>query len=268
MRRFLITTAAVILACAPVLADNAYISMPEGDIAVDFDSDTFTATLVSGTQSVHMESAYLPSEYGRWGNSVLLFMPTGGSACPGMFAWVTLDDKGLRKSEAFGTCSDIVQLQDHQDGVSVEMPRLGSAGSSGFVFDGETVREIELGLASAGVADPTDAAAWEGKPAYEVITSAELEPALLAIMSWETLERVRHATAIHSDDEDMARDGDWFAAVGCMPHNCGGERAGIAISTVDGSVIAAHWTEEAGGTVFGTPPTALPGRLRSLLRGQ
>lgn len=141
----------------------------------------------------------------------------------------------------------------------------GGGDEMGYVFDGETVSEVQLGLKAAGVSDPKDASAWSGKYAYEVLTAAEMEPLLLEVMSWEDLEAVRFSSGVSA--EGMTPDGDWYAATGCRPHMCSSEMAGVAVSTKDGRVIVAHW-EEGNGEVFGEPTSALPNKFRALLKGR
>jgi hypothetical protein len=251
----------------PAFADGtATIDLPAGSVEISHSSMDFTATLTAAGQSLNFESAYLPDIIGISDNSVLIFLSTGGTGCPGTYAWVTREAGGLRATEPFGTCSDIGELQQAPDGPMLVMPRLGTTGTAGYTLlsDGR-IMETELGLKSAGVSDPTDADAWIGMAAYDVFSAAEMEPVLLSIMSWEQLEEVRNSSVISG--ETMTAEGDWIAAGGCRPHMCNEERSGIAISRKTGTPIVAHWSKDIGGTLYGTPDTAVPNRIRSLLAG-
>ncbi|MCZ8295577.1 MAG: hypothetical protein O9254_01500 [Rhodobacteraceae bacterium] len=242
------------------------LDLPKGDVEVGHDASSFQAVISFGGQTIRMESGYLPSLQRTWGDSAMIFMPTGGSGCPGLFAWVTVDAHGLRATEPFGTCSDLVTFEDRQDGILAAIPRLDGSGTSSFVFDGQSVLEEELGLSSAGVGEPSSAKAWAGRMAGELMSRAEMEPVLLEILDWETLELARQTIVISS--EVMEQDGDWYAATGCMPHNCDAMRGGVAISVSDGTVIVALWNRETGGELFGQPKSALPDRLRAVLSGR
>ncbi|MET3600259.1 hypothetical protein [Martelella mangrovi] len=244
--------------------DSRTVELPAGAIEIDLDRSNFEAIISDGETRVRLDSAYLPDVVETYGDSALLFMATGGNACAGFFSWVTLDEEGLRATEPFGTCAGGGPIEMTDEGPMLVLAA-GGGDEMGYVFDGAAVREVQLGLKEAGVSDPTDAAAWADKPAYEVLTSAEMEPFLLEIMSWEDLKTVRFSSAVAS--EGMTPDGDWYAATGCRPHACNMETAGVAVSTKDGRVIAAHW-EEGEGEIFGEPDSALPNKFRTILKGQ
>lgn len=247
----------------PVLADQVVLELPKGQVV--FTLEDYQASFVAGDRELVFDSGYMPKTYEVWKNSALVFFATGGSACAGDFAWITLDEKGLRATETFGTCSDLPTIEKADDKVTVSMSRL-DGGTAGYLFDGEELVEIELGLQSAGVAEPGRAEAWAGRAAYDVLTSAEMEPVLLGLLSWEELEDFRISSAISSDV--MERDGDWYVATGCRPHACDEERAGIALSTKDGRPVLAYWRKAQGGSVIGEPNSALPNKLRRLLSGR
>ena len=259
-----ILSASLVLGTAVLAAETGQIQFDRGPLELRMAD--FESILEFEGQQIRLETAYLPEEQARWKNSVLVDLHTGGTMCPGTFAWITIDDNGLSTTGSFGTCSDLMQIEAQDDRqILISMPRLNGSGASGFVFDGKTVQEVELGLKSAGVADPKNAASWAGKSAGEVVASAEMEPILLQMVDWETLEFIRASSVIGGDV--MEEDGAWYAATGCMAHQCNAFRAGVAVSKADGSVLLATWSAEAGGKIFGTPGAALPNRLRSLLAG-
>ncbi|MBL3705848.1 hypothetical protein GI582_24400 [Sulfitobacter sp. BDSS02] len=262
MLRTFLSVAILCLGTAPAFAQNTEtVDLPAGQITLQ--QDGLETRVSGGSQQLVLEAAYLPDVYATWRNSVLLFAVMGGTACPGLFHWVTLDAAGLRSTESFGTCSDLGEVEQTDAGPMLKLPR-GDGGYSGFLFNGTTVIEQELGLASAGVSQPSNASAWKGYTAYKVLTSAEMEPVLLTIMDWNTLDDVRWASSVSNDS--MTRDGDWFAAVGCQPHLCSEVASGVAISARDGRVITAFWRRGEGGVIYGQPDSALPNKLRELLQ--
>lgn len=245
-------------------ADNRTVELPAGNIEVVLDRSNFEAVISDGETRIRLDSFYFPDLVETYENSALLFMATGGNACAGFFSWVTLDADGLRATEPFGTCAEGGPIEMTDEGPMLVLAS-GGGDEMGYVFDGATVREVQLGLKHAGVSDPTDASAWADKRAYEVLTAAEMEPILLEIMSWEDLKTARFSSGVSS--EGMTLDGDWYAATGCRPHACNSETAGVAVSTQDGRVIVAHWNEGKG-EVFGEPDSPLPNKFRALLKGQ
>jgi hypothetical protein len=246
-------------------ADEAVTVMtPSGPLVIAKVDSDLEAMIFGGNGSLRVNTAYMPDVLGTQEDSVLLRTSTGGTACPSLYVWVTLNDAGLRKTEEFGTCSDLGELQATAEGTMLVMPRMGTAGTAGYVLNADnTVTEIELGLAPSGIADVKDASAWAGEAAYSVLTAPEMEAALLEIMSWNDLEKVRNASAVSSDT--MSQDGEWFFAGGCMPHMCNEISAGVAISANDGRVIAGYWSKDDRGELFGKPDTTLPNGMRELL---
>ena len=260
----LVSLLTVLVAGSAFAAENRTIELPAGDIEVALDRSNFEAVISDGQTRIRLDSAYPPDLVEIHENSALLFMATGGNACAGFFSWVTLDADGLRATEPFGTCAGGGPIEMTDEGPMLVLAA-GGGDQMGYVFDGSAVREVQLGLENAGIADPTDAGAWADKRAYEVLTAAEMEPILLEIMSWEDLETARFSSGVSV--EGMTQDGDWFAATGCRPHACASETAGVAISMKDGRVIVAHWNEGKG-QVFGEPDSPLPNKFRALLKGQ
>lgn len=245
---------------AQALAQQAAIDLPRGRIVVTHTD--YSAYFSAGPQQVVFDADRMPDLITTWGESALVFLASGGNACPGLFAWLTLDPAGLHATEAFGTCAEHAELQMTARGPMAVMPR-HDGGKAGYVFDGRTVEEVALGLDRSGIATPSVAAAWAGRSAFEVLTSAEMEPALLAIMPWQELQEARVSSSLTS--EGMVRDGEWFVAAGCQPHLCNENAAGVALSTRDGRPIVALWERGRGGQIFGTPDSPLPNRFRTLL---
>lgn len=255
------------LACVAGASDTVEIKLPFGTIFSEMDETGIAGVLKYQNQQIVLNSAYTPQAVVIWKNSALISLPTGGNGCPNLYSWITLDAQGLRATDPFGTCSEQVDVVEKSDeDILVSMGRLNGAGKAGFVFDGESIQETEVGLVSAGVSNPRNAKSWAGKSANAVAVAAEMEPALLEIIDWQTLELLRSASSISSNA--MEPDGQWYAATGCMPHRCNEHRAGVAISTEDGSILVATWSKETGGQLFGNPKSPVPNKLRALLSGR
>jgi hypothetical protein len=258
---------AVLLCASPVaLAAQEQVALTTGQLTITHDDMSLRSYVSDGRQQMVLESPWAASVAHVHGNSALIETYSGGTACPAQYQWITLDRAGLHATESFGTCSDLAEVQMTDQGPMVVLPRMGRSGTAGFVVRNGQIVEHELGLASAGVGDTSHAAAWSGRTAYDVLHAAEMEPALLSFLPWDVLEMARNSSVVSSDT--MSRDGDWFAAVGCMPHNCNGAMAGVAISTRDGRILVGQWQRGRGGQVHGTPDSALPAKFRNLLSGQ
>ncbi len=256
---------ALILPLAAAAQDRIQVDLPGGSLVIQLDRDNFRAIVSDGRSSVQLATAYLPDVVARTAQSVLLATSTGGSMCAPDLVWVTIAPAGLWATPNFGTCGGSPEMRQTEGGPMAVMSRSDNSGISGFVFDGVTVTEVDLGLASAGVTNPRDAAQWEGKWPWDVLGAAEMEPVLLGVVSPAVLAEVRLAAVLSA--VPMTRDGDWMAGAGCEAHNCNASRAGVAISTRDGRVILARWIKGQGGTLYGTPDSALPAVIQNVLNG-
>ncbi len=77
---------------------------------------------IEGNNSLSIVASY---ELGK--NDVFLLQNTGGTACPALFTFVTVNAAGLKATPEFGTCSDIIYpTSDLKDSVTVAM--VGSSG--------------------------------------------------------------------------------------------------------------------------------------------
>jgi hypothetical protein len=59
-------------------------------------------------------------------SDVLLLQDTGGSACPAMFRFITVNAAGLRASPEFGTCSDIIYPSMDAKSGAITVAMIGS----------------------------------------------------------------------------------------------------------------------------------------------
>lgn len=79
---------------------------------------------IEGNSSLSIVAHY---EIGQ--SDVLLLQNTGGTACPALFHFITVNATGLRATPEFGTCSDIIYPTfNEKTGVTVAM--VGFSGSS------------------------------------------------------------------------------------------------------------------------------------------
>jgi hypothetical protein len=55
-------------------------------------------------------------------NDVVLIQDNGGTACPAQLYFVTVSASGVKATSAFGTCSDLIEVKQMADSISVTMP--------------------------------------------------------------------------------------------------------------------------------------------------
>ena len=67
-------------------------------------------------------------------SDVLLLQDTGGSACPAMFRFITVNASGLRASPEFGTCSDIIYPSMDAKSGAITVAMIGSKAMTKTVF--------------------------------------------------------------------------------------------------------------------------------------
>lgn len=73
---------------------------------------------IEGNSSLSIVASY---ELGK--NDVFLLQDTGGTACPALYRFVTINAAGLRATPEFGTCSEIIYpTSDLKESVTVAMP--------------------------------------------------------------------------------------------------------------------------------------------------
>lgn len=110
--------------------ETLVITFPVGAVEITMDQASGARLIIKDGkgQTATFDSAYMPRFLKRFHDSVLLELNTGGNACPILFGWVTLDDRGLRASEDFGTCAEDASYKETKDGPIVSMDDIGNPG--------------------------------------------------------------------------------------------------------------------------------------------
>jgi hypothetical protein len=73
--------------------------------------------------------------------AVLLALETGGRACPSVYQWVLLSEKGFEASPEFGNCSEEVKTSLAGSELIVQAPKYGSAPAATYTFNGKQLKE-------------------------------------------------------------------------------------------------------------------------------
>ncbi|AGT11177.1 META domain-containing protein [Paracoccus aminophilus] len=234
----LATLALPFLGPLPALAEpDQVLDLPAGQVAIRpnpaLDPELIA---VANGKEIGLASAYPPEVITKHGDSVLLQVYSGGTACPTQYVWMTLDAKGLRATPAFGTCAEGVELHDTDGFPAAVMPGIGAVlGTFRYDFDGTQVVETPVKVESTGkAAKPSD---WEGASAYDVLSDPAMQAEFGKIMSEAQIGELRQAVALTSPQDELRRNGEWIIGGGCRPELCDVESGQIAISVADWHVL-------------------------------
>lgn len=59
---------------------------------------------------------------------IVLIQDNGGTACPALYYFIAVSAGGAKATSPFGTCSDLIDVKQSADGVSVAMSGFGGPG--------------------------------------------------------------------------------------------------------------------------------------------
>lgn len=197
----------------------------------------------AGGQSIDIDSAYLPQVLAKHDNAVLLQTYSGGNACPADHLWLVLTPQGITLSEVFGTCAEAPQIERTDSYPRVVMEGNGEdLARHQYDFDGTRITETKIAPRGQGEPAPLPAS-WEGASAYALISDARMMPALQAILTTDQIAQLRKSLELQLDGDAFRREGDWLIGGGCEPASVGTNCGQIAVSLVDGALLAGHEQE-------------------------
>lgn len=236
---FLSALASLTAPLAVFAASDLVVDLPAGQVNIQRNSEIDPGlTATAAGQKIAIDSAYLPVVVTKHADSALLQVYSGGNACPAEYVWLTLDAKGLTATAPFGTCSEGIEMVATPSYPAAVMPGMGEElGWFRYDFDGKTVTEAPFTRQGDRKAaqDPT---LWQGRSAYELLGDEAMRPALLRIMSEAQLGQLRQAVALTVPEDALQRQGDWIVGGGCRAELCDVESGQVAISVIDGGVVA------------------------------
>lgn len=252
------------LAGVPTLAQESYDS-PSGEVRIT--GEHFKRVVRVGDKSFPLDSVYAyASLREKVGNLILVSASSGGNACAADFRWLDTTPGKVAMSQSFGTCSDLVDVSNTPEVVTVTMPSMNvSEGKIAFDFDGKTISKRMLGLESSGVAQG-DTRAWAGKYTADYLGAAENEARLIELMGWDMLAVARNAILVTS--EVFEEQDGYLVAGGCKPHDCADTYGAVALHIETGEPLIAVKQDGANPELFGKPRGPLPNRIRQVMTGQ
>ncbi len=200
----------------------------------------------------------------KLGDLLLVLYSQGGNGCPGFYVWVHATPGAVRRTEGFGTCSDLAQVTHDSETVSVTMPSFEPGkGDVTFVYDGRgPVREVQLGLAPSGMKPGDGPDFWIGRYPYDLLAARDFQDRLAALLGPAGLADAQRMMALASP---MQRDGNWVAGDGCQPHDCADNRGALAVHLLDGRIVLAL-RDRTGLRLWGDDGRMLPAVFADILR--
>ena len=72
---------------------------------------------IEGNNSLNLGAIYHTGP-----DDIVLAMDNGGSACPFLYYFITVNKDGARATKAFGTCAELSNIKRFGDSISIRMP--------------------------------------------------------------------------------------------------------------------------------------------------
>ncbi len=201
----------------------------------------------------------------RLGDLLLVAYSQGGNACPAFYTWVHATPGNIRRTEGFGTCSELITVTYDAETVSVTMGSMQPGkGDITYIYDGKNpIREVENGLANSGMANANDWGFWDGKYPYDLIAAGELQGTFMKLLG--DASTLVEAQTLLSFSSPMERDGDWIAGTGCAPYLCEESAGAIAVNAKTGHFLIALWRKGAPVRAWGRLGDSTPQAILDVL---
>lgn len=135
----------IMLCMNPVQADSSAnkdaVNTRFGDITFTEDfTANFDGKEIDGIEFI--QPHYVLGRFELKSSDIVLYLEPGGSACPGFYSFIIVDNKGARTTSSFGTCYyyEGIPIQIG-DTVLFSMPKLGNEGSVLYAYQDGKVYE-------------------------------------------------------------------------------------------------------------------------------
>lgn len=219
--------------------------------------------LTLGGQEFLLEGVRFAGFDHQAGDWLLVLLPTGGTACPAMFAWVNTAPGHVALGPSFGTCSDLAEVTEAGGTLTVTMPSLDpTKGPAAFHWDGAAITEEQLAIPPSGLGPELGVAPWQGRYAHEFLTAPEWREPLLALMGDSDLTTAQTAAGM---SDDFAPEDGWLVSKGCAPQQCDTLQTAVALRLSDNAVLVALWQAGQGGQVYGDLSKGVPRSISDLV---
>lgn len=257
--------AAFVVAAAPALAQEP-VETPLGPTRVEGEafSEEGLRLLVGDRELLRSTDDMSIWAEASVGDLLLVGLASGGTACAVLWRWV--DVRTGEATEPFGTCADVAEVREAEDGTAVvtmgspdpDFPR------SDFVFDGAAVVEVPLPQEPAALPPDAPADGWVGRFAYEPFVASDWRAPLVALLGETGYDLAQEAFGIAGPFEAQ---GKWVTGWGCMAHACDILEGALAIHREDGRLLVAISEEGEPPRLWGEPEGPLPPMLAEIMAG-
>lgn len=248
---------------SPSLAQEAEpIATASGPLTLAQTEDYEVEIRVGDQVFAHPEASFAVV-YEQLGDLFLIFLASGGNACPGFFLWLDTTEGNLQETEPFGTCSDLYELSYTEAEISLKVPSLVTGqGDHLYTWDGAgPVVETVLELAASDTPPGADPRGWLGRHPAELLGSADWSALLLNVLTEDELEALRYAMKL---SEGFVEEDGWIVGYGYQ--NISEDVAAIAIHP-EGELLVALGAVGEPGQLWGVTERAYPKAIETVLSG-
>lgn len=205
-------TALTALAAPVLAAEEEVFETASGPMRLVTTDDYKVEIHIAGQVFAHPEAsrAYV---FEQSGDAFLIFLSSGGNACPGFFVWLDSKKDGVFETETFGTCSDLYELKVEGENRIVTISSMAPGeGDHEYLWDYEgRLIETILGLKPSDTPPGADPSGWLGRHPAELLDSADWAELLLNVLTPDELDALREAMTMSSGFEEQE---GWIAAYG------------------------------------------------------
>ena len=201
----------------------------------------------------------------RFGDHLLIVYSNDGRACPARYVWVSAVPGAVRRTEGFGTCSDLVEITQTEEVLQVTMPSFEPGkGDVTFSYDGlSPIRRQQLPAAPSGMTAEDGWDFWLGRYPYDFVNAADMQSRLLDVMDGAALLQVQTLLTVGTP---MTQQDDWIVGEGCEAHRCTTTAAAIAVHSINGTLLVAVWQSGVAPQLWGDASGApLPAGIKAVM---
>lgn len=203
--------------------------------------------------------AFIEASLHDW---LLVSVSQGGNACATEYVWAKLSDEGVAFSEVFGTCAEGFEMTEVPAGAKVTIPSAEvGAGPVAFIYDGETISEVQEGPEPIGWTVGEAGAFWLDRYAFDFFGAAELQGQLANMMPPDMIALAEKNAELGGPFEFQ---GDWVVARACEKLECETNFVIVAISDSGDRIVVGIDNENMEPEIYGDVDGPLPAAIEEI----
>ncbi|MEC7763932.1 MAG: hypothetical protein VX874_18660 [Pseudomonadota bacterium] len=193
---------------------------------------------------------------------LLVSVSQGGNACATEYVWAKLSEEGVGFSEVFGTCAEGFEMTEVPAGAKVTIPSAEvGAGPVSFIYDGETISEVQEGPEPIGWTVGEPGAFWLDRYAFDFFGAGELQGHLANMMPPDMIALAEKNAELGGPFE---MQGGWVVARACEKLACETNFVVVAISDDGSRMLVGVDNEAMQPVVYGDTEGALPAAIEEI----